>query len=118
MSTSQVDPVTAPATPAAPAAKPISFRDYYQYYLTQHQNKNCRRLHFFGTLVAVGVLIWLLTTPYWWLFWLAPLTEYPFAWFGHFVFERNVPATFRNPLYAAASDLVMTWDIFRGKVKL
>jgi hypothetical protein len=118
MSTSQVEPLISSGTPAAPVSTPKDFRSYYQYYLTQHQNKNCRRLHFLGTLVGLGVFIWLLTTPYWWLAWLAPLADYPFAWFGHFAFERNVPATFRNPFYAAACDLVMTWDILRGRVTL
>jgi hypothetical protein len=118
MSASPVDQWTAPHPAEEPTPKPAGFREYYRYYLTQHQNRNCRRMHFLGTLVAVGLLVWLLTTPYWWLAWLAPLAEYPFAWFGHFVFERNVPATFKNPWYAALSDLVMTWDIVRGKVKL
>lgn len=99
-----------------PAAK--GFADYYTFYLSQHQTKSCRRLHLLGLMVAVGVFIGLILSPYWWLAWLAPLTAYPFAWVGHFFFEHNIPATFRNPLCAALSDLVMAWDVARGRLPL
>jgi hypothetical protein len=103
---------------AATSMRSGRFRQYYQFYLTQHQNKNCRRLHLFGMVVALGLIAWLATTSWWWLACLAPLAIYPFAWIGHFYFERNTPATFRNPLFAALSDFVMTWDILRGRLTI
>jgi hypothetical protein len=51
-------------------------------------------------------------------FWLAPLFGYGFAWIGHFVFEKNRPATFSHPLYSLAGDWVMYADILRGRVSL
>jgi hypothetical protein len=49
---------------------------------------------------------------------LAPFLIYPFAWSGHFFFEKNKPAAFKRPLWAKASDWVMFKDILTGKVKI
>ena len=94
------------------------FADFYPFYLGEHSNAVCRRLHFIGsTLVLVclwqlfrtGVLVWLLY---------GLLCGYGFAWVGHFFFEKNRPATFKYPLYSFIGDWVMYADIWRGRVKL
>jgi hypothetical protein len=75
-----------------------SFREFYPFYLGEHANPVCRRLHFVGSwgvlaLVAVAIV----QHNAWWL--LAALAcGYAFAWVGHFFFEHNRPATFRHPL--------------------
>ena len=95
-----------------------SFRDFYPYYLGEHTNRVCRRLHFVGSCVVLLVLVFaLLTRDAWWLL-LAPVAGYGFAWFGHFVFEKNRPATFKHPLYSLAGDWVMFWDVLRGRVSI
>jgi hypothetical protein len=95
-----------------------SFREFYPYYLSEHSNRNCRRTHFIGsTLVLLVVVLALLSGRMAWL-WLAPIAGYGFAWIGHFVFEKNRPATFRHPLYSLAGDWVMYWQILRGKVRI
>ncbi|HEU4664819.1 MAG TPA: DUF962 domain-containing protein [Dokdonella sp.] len=95
-----------------------SFREFYPYYLSEHADRNCRRMHFAGsTLVLLVVGIAVGTGDARWL-WLAPLLGYGFAWIGHFAFEKNRPATFRHPLYSLAGDWVMYADILRGRVKL
>jgi len=95
-----------------------SFRAFYPFYLSEHANRNCRRMHFVGsTLVIVVVALALATGNFNW-FWLAPLAGYGFAWIGHFVFEKNRPATFRHPLYSLVGDWVMYADVLRGRVKL
>jgi hypothetical protein len=45
-----------------------------------------------------------------------PFFGYGFAWFGHFVFEKNRPATFVYPLYSLGSDFVMFWHILTGQI--
>ena len=47
----------------------------------------------------------------------APLCGYSFAWIGHFVFEKNKPATFTYPLYSLAGDFVMFFHLLTGKEK-
>ena len=95
-----------------------NFREFYPFYLAEHANRNCRRMHFIGTsLVLVVVAAAVALRDARWLL-LAPLFGYGFAWIGHFAFEKNRPATFRHPLYSFAGDWVMYADILRGRVQL
>ena len=41
---------------------------------------------------------------------------YGFAWLGHFVFEKNRPATFQHPFYSLAGDFVMFKDMLIGRI--
>lgn len=95
-----------------------SFRDFYPYYLGEHSNRLCRRMHFVGSsLVLADVLLAIFSDRWSWL-WLAPVLGYGFAWIGHYVYEKNRPATFRHPLYSLMGDWVMYWQVLRGKVRL
>jgi hypothetical protein len=49
---------------------------------------------------------------------LAPFIVYPFAWSGHYFFEKNEPAAFKNPWMAKLADWRMFCEIIIGKVKL
>ena len=49
---------------------------------------------------------------------LSPFVVYPFAWFGHYFFEKNKPAAFSDPIKAKICDWIMLYDILRGKIKL
>jgi len=94
------------------------FREFYPYYLSEHRDRTCRRLHFAGsTLVLLVVVLAIALRDARWL-WLAPVAGYGFAWVGHFAFEKNRPATFRHPLYSLAGDWVMYWQILRGRLRL
>ena len=84
-----------------------SFREFYPYYLSEHQNVTCRRLHFIGSTLVLTLLILSLLTGQLMLLWLLPIAGYGFAWLGHFKFEHNKPATFRYPLYSLMGDWVM-----------
>ncbi len=93
-----------------------SFAEFYPYYLSEHQDRTCRRLHFAGSTVALVCLIVLvLTGNLWWLLG-AVVSGYAFAWVGHFGFEKNRPATFRHPIYSLMGDWVMYRDIWVGKI--
>lgn len=95
-----------------------SFRDFYPYYLAEHTHPVSRRLHFAGSGGVLALLaVALATRDARWLIG-APLCGYGFAWIGHFVFERNRPATFRHPLYSLMGDWVMFKDILVGRVRL
>lgn len=79
-------------------------------------NRTCRRLHFVGSTLALACLAALLVTGNF-LFLLAGLLcGYGLAWIGHFVFEKNRPASFRQPLYSFMGDWAMYWRILTGKI--
>lgn len=93
-----------------------SFRDFYPFYLSEHRNPTCRKLHFAGTTLVVFLLLAALVTRTWWLLVLVPIAGYGFAWVGHFAFEKNRPATFKYPAYSFAGDWVMYWQLLTGRI--
>lgn len=94
-----------------------SFREFYPYYLGEHRNRTCRRLHFVGSCVAIAfVAMSVVDRNPWWLLG-ALLAGYGFAWVGHFFFENNRPATFRHPLYSFVGDWAMFRDILAGRIR-
>ena len=96
----------------------MTFDQYYQYYLTLHQNKWTRRMHVLGQMATVAFLWFVISTKMWLLLLVAPFVVYPFAWTGHYVFEKNEPAAFSRPIWAKACDWVMLKDILTGKIEL
>lgn len=94
----------------------LTFKEYYEHYITLHQNKWCRRLHVAGQLTTVLFVVLCISWKTWSLLILTPFIVYPFAWTGHFVFEKNKPAAFRKPLWAKACDWIMLKDILFGKI--
>jgi len=93
-----------------------NFAAFYPFYLNEHRDRTCRRLHFIGSTLALLCLLALLATGNAW--WLpgAVVSGYAFAWVGHFAFEKNRPATFRHPIYSLMGDWVMYADILRGRI--
>lgn len=95
-----------------------SFQAFYPYYLNEHQNRSCRRLHFVGSSLVL-ILIATVAVDALGALWLfaVPLIGYGFAWVGHFAFEHNRPATFRYPLYSLLGDWVMFKDMLIGRTR-
>lgn len=93
-----------------------SFSDFYPYYLEEHANRTCRRLHFVGTSLVILTALYAVFSGNWSALWLLPVLGYGFAWVGHFYFEHNKPATFQHPFYSLAGDFVMYKDILTGKI--
>ena len=94
-----------------------TFSEFYPFYLSEHQNRTSRRLHFVGTSVAAALLVLTLVTQNWWLALVALLQGYAFAWVGHFFFEHNKPATFQYPRLSFIGDWRMWWEILTGKIR-
>ena len=95
----------------------MTFSEYYQYYLTLHQNKVNRWLHVVGQLATLTLLVYSLYSKNWLLLFFVPFVVYPFAWAGHLYFEKNKPAAWSKPLWAKACDWVMLKDILTRKLK-
>jgi hypothetical protein len=93
-----------------------SFKDFYPYYLTEHDNIKCRSLHYLGSTLVLALAIGAVLTKSWGLLWLLPIMGYGPAWTGHFFFEKNKPATFQYPLYSFLSDWVMLKDAVTGEL--
>lgn len=96
----------------------VTKSNFYDFYLNEHQNVICRRLHFAGSSFGLLGLATAIKTgkP-------APLFKgiaagYACAWVGHFFFEKNKPATFKYPMQSFASDFRMYGDVLRGNVSL
>ena len=63
-----------------------SFHEFYPFYLGEHRNAACRRLHVIGSgLVLIVVATAVVTRDPWLL--LMPVVGYGFAWVGHFAFD-------------------------------
>lgn len=95
----------------------MPFNEYYKHYLTLHQNKVNRYLHAIGQIATITFVILCLVYKLYFLLLLTPFVVYPFAWSGHYFFEKNKPAAFYNPLLAKASDWVMLKDMILGRLK-
>lgn len=95
-----------------------SFSEFYPYYLTEHENRVNRLLHFTGCVLVILIVLFSLASSNWRVLILVPVVGYGISWVGHFFFEKNKPATFHYPLYSLMGDWVMFFDIIRGKVKL
>ena len=94
-----------------------TFREFYPFYLSEHSDRNCRRMHFAGSSLALAFVTTILTRNAWWLL-AALLCGYGFAWVGHFAFEKNRPASFKQPFYSFLGDWVMYANVWSGKVRL
>lgn len=90
--------------------------EFYPFYLSQHEDSTCRRLHFVGTTCVIGVAATAALTKNAKLLWALPVVGYGFAWVGHFFFEENKPATFKYPLYSLVCDFKMYKDILLGRI--
>lgn len=93
-----------------------TFWQFYPYYLTEHANPTNRALHFIGTGLVIALLVLAIILGKPWLLIVIPLCGYGFAWVGHFLIEKNRPATFTYPFYSLASDFVMFYHIITGQI--
>jgi len=87
-----------------------TYEDFWPYYVSEHRDPICRRLHFVGTSLVMAMAL----NP---LLWPAlPVAGYGFAWVGHFFFEKNRPATFDYPLWSLRADFRMWKRIAAGQM--
>lgn len=93
-----------------------SFREFYPYYLSEHSDRTCRRLHFLGSTLVLAWVIGCAVSGAWAWLPLALVWGYGCAWIGHYGFEKNRPATFKYPVYSFIGDWVMVWHMLTGKI--
>jgi len=95
----------------------MRFKTYYNHYLSLHTRQITRLLHCAGNIATIAFVasVFLKDWSLWWLL-LTPFVVYPFAWTGHFLFEKNEPAAMKDPVLAKLSDWRMMWDMMRGRL--
>ena len=91
------------------------FEEFYPYYIDEHKNKYNKLLHFIGTTIfIIFIIIFLASLDPKYVFY-GFLSGYAWAWVGHFLIEKNKPATFYFPLYSLRGDWRMYKEIIQGK---
>ena len=92
------------------------FKEFWPFYVLEHSQKGTRLLHFIGTtmLFLFVALAFRNASP---LFLLAGIVSaYGCAWAGHFVIEKNRPATFQYPLLSLMGDFKMYALMLTGRM--
>ena len=95
-----------------------SFKAFYPYYLSEHKLKINKILHMIGSFSGLFFLTFCIISKKFYYSPLSLIFGYFFAWIGHFIFEKNKPATFQYPLYSFIGDWVMLKDILTCKIKI
>ncbi len=92
------------------------YRDFWPFYVSQHNRPGTRHLHFIGTSGAIALIILAAVLPEPWLLLAAPVCGYFFAWVGHFFVEKNRPATFTYPIFSLIGDFHMYGLMWLGRM--
>ncbi|HZU99353.1 MAG TPA: DUF962 domain-containing protein [Planctomycetota bacterium] len=88
---------------------PADFRGFMAYYDSVHQHPVNRLFHAFAFSQAIVAIVLMATGHLVVGAIVAPLS-YAWAWTGHFVFEKNRPATFHSPVRSLVYGFV--WFFF------
>ena len=93
-----------------------SYEEFFSFYLEQHRRPGNRWMHAIGTALGLVVAVVAFVThhPWYALLWI-PL-GYGFAWIGHFLLEKNTPATFGHPFWSFISDFRMLGLMLTGRL--
>lgn len=95
------------ATPQpAPSADPRAFKsfaEFYPFYLSEHSNRTCRRLHFVGSTLTLVCLAMLVATGKSQYLLYGLLCGYGFAWVG------GTSALKRTSLPASSGRSTASW---------
>ena len=95
---------------------PKNYTEFWDFYIREHSKPATRWLHFIGTTLGIILLIWVTARGIWYYFPLFFVVGYAFAWFAHFVVEKNRPATFKYPFWSFISDFKMVWYMLTGQM--
>jgi hypothetical protein len=57
-----------------------SFEDFYPYYLKEHSNRTCRRLHVIGTILGLTLFLYFVLTGSFGKLWIPFVVAYGCAW--------------------------------------
>jgi len=91
--------------------------EFWPFYLHEHRNSVNRWLHYIGSTCGIAVVVSSILTKNYPFILLAFVCGYAFAWVGHFIIEKNRPATFTYPVKSFISDWRLWFTILTGRSK-
>lgn len=97
-------------------SNPQNYTEFWDFYVREHSLPLTRILHFIGTSLGIVLLVWFLARGQWYFFPAFFVVGYGFAWFAHFVVEKNKPASFKYPFWSFISDFKMMWYMATGRM--
>jgi hypothetical protein len=92
-----------------------SFSEFWPFYVCEHSRPGTRLLHLIGTTTGIVLMIYFIASGRWWLFPVGLIPGYGCAWLGHFLIEKNRPATFQYPLWSFMGDYKMIAMMITGR---
>ncbi len=95
---------------------PTNYAEFWEFYVSEHSLPLTRILHFVGTSLGITLAVFFLVRGQWYFFPIFFVVGYAFAWFAHFVIEKNKPASFRFPFWSFISDFKMMWYMVTGRM--
>lgn len=93
-----------------------SFAEFWPVYLGEHTCVRCRAVHYLAATAALATIAMSCCMQCWWLLLLTPVLAYGLAWFGHFAFEGNRPATWVHPWWSLRAEARMFWLAITGRL--
>ncbi len=93
-----------------------TFEEFWPFYLREHANPVNRRLHQAGTTGALATLAYSVLRGKPAVAPLALVVGYGPAWVGHFIIEKNRPATFTYPAWSLLGDFKMNKLMWTGEL--
>ncbi|HEY4492876.1 MAG TPA: DUF962 domain-containing protein [Acidobacteriota bacterium] len=84
-----------------------TFQEFWPYYLSEHSKRGTRVFHFVGTTLLWIFLVQAFRRSSFVYLAAGVIAGYGFAWAGHFLIEKNRPATFVYPLFSLLGDFKM-----------
>ncbi|MEP6787767.1 MAG: DUF962 domain-containing protein [Acidobacteriota bacterium] len=95
---------------------PQNYTEFWDFYVSEHSLPLTRLLHFVGTTLGIALAVFLVLRGQWYFFPVFFIVGYGFAWFAHFVIEKNKPASFRFPFWSFISDFKMMFYMATGRM--
>ena len=96
---------------------PQTYTEFWDFYVSEHSLPLTRLLHFVGTTFGIALLVFFIARGQWYFFPMFFVVGYAFAWFAHFVIEKNKPASFRFPFWSFISDFKMIFYMITGRMR-
>ena len=93
-----------------------NYEEFWDFYVQEHSKPMTRALHFIGTSLGLALLAWFMWNRMWLYIPVCFVVGYAFAWFAHFVVEKNKPATFQYPFWSFISDYKMMSYMLVGRM--